>query len=210
MVLQRLRVSLPSDTKTAGPAKRQAEFVDVNLLLAALLDVFRQLGPSGMHAHSHSAHYVAMLCALIGLFGGTDFTRGMPRIGPRRLWDALVAVFPAVVHSYDTDRAQLREAVAVDELLARVYARVFAAHVGQAARDGGAAGVLAKLQTSGKLGASTKVCFLLLLFFFFVFVFRLTVATGRAADAGVHERDSSQHELAAAVLDGQARGRVVG
>lgn len=158
-MLQRLRVSLPSDEKRpAGErAKRQTEFVDANLLLAALLDVFRQISPTGMRTHSHSAHYISMLCALIGLFGGTDFTRGMPRIGPRRIWDALVGVFPAMVRSFDAERGQLREAVAVDDLLARAYARIFSAHVAGPDSSSGASGVLMKLQASPKLGATTKV-----------------------------------------------------
>lgn len=167
VILQRLRVTLASDKapakghekkdkeKSNEQRKRHTEFVDVNLLLSVLLDVFRQVGPSGVHSHSHSAYFIEMLCGLIAMFGGTDFTRGMPQVGPKRIWDSLTHVFPAMIRCFDPDRRQLREAATVDDLVVQVYAKVFSAHVAGAAA-GGAASLLSALQRS-KLSPTTKM-----------------------------------------------------
>jgi hypothetical protein len=120
----------------------------------ALLDAFRQLAPAGARVQSHSSHYISMFCAMVALFGGTDFTRPMPQVGPRRVWDSLSVVYPTLLRSFDTELAQLDPAVAAEDLVGAVYAQVYSSHVGLSR---GLTSVLASLcGPHSKLASTTK------------------------------------------------------
>lgn len=155
IVLQRIRVSLPSDKKIVREngerAKRVTEFVHVNRVLDSLLELMGRKTKSD----EMKPHYIEILCSLIAIFGGTDFTRGMPRVGPRRVWDSLAYIFLALIRSFDGDIGQLRADIAVDEVVASVYLRIFATHLGHVSRRSNVNTVLSNLSRS-KLADSTK------------------------------------------------------
>lgn len=90
VIVQRLRVG--AENGDAPPGKQQragrpVEFVDVNVLQRGLSAVLQRAVPR--HGGADGEFWMARLCSLIALFGGTDFSRGMPQIGPKRVWDAL-------------------------------------------------------------------------------------------------------------------------
>jgi len=151
VVILRLRTSLPGEKKTPAPKderpRREYEFVDTNALLAGLVPV---LGRAGLPAE----HSIEQLCTLIALFGGTDFTRGMPSVGPRRAWDALRSLAPGLVKGFDSATGQVVVACAVDSVVGVAYARAYTKHAWSATR-GGLCDVLGALQRS-KLAATTK------------------------------------------------------
>ena len=156
IVLQRIRVSLPSDKKMPPKqdgerAKRVTEFVHVNRVLDTLLELMGRKTKSD----EMKPHYIEMLCCLIAMFGGTDFTRGMPRVGPRRIWDSLAHIFPSLIKSFNGETGQLNPDVAVDELVSRVYSRIFATHLIHVSNRSNAKTILSSLSRS-KLADSTK------------------------------------------------------
>lgn len=122
------------------------EVVHVQSLLAMLHDAARQsLGPE---VHIDPAHLTCLLVVIM-LLTGSDYSRGMPRIGPRKLWDALHVVIPALImcseFEPETGKFALNVERTVDVFFAEIYREEFAKHVGAA--DGYDA-LLAQLQAS--------------------------------------------------------------
>lgn len=66
------------------------------------------------------------LLACLIAFTGTDFTRGLPRIGVKKLWNMLPdkRVWPGVIQAYDVEAKGLDINGACDGLVARLYAEV--------------------------------------------------------------------------------------
>ena len=71
---------------------REYEYVNIPALYTALCDAMDRLA-KGCSSYSTTAgsrnarqHYMCMIAVLIGL-GGTDFSRGLPLVGPYTLWD---------------------------------------------------------------------------------------------------------------------------
>jgi len=149
VVIQRLRVGeANSETAKVRPG-RAFEFVDTNALRAGLATVLSKCATP----HAEDCFWMARLCALVALFGGTDFSRGMPQIGPKRVWDNLPLASRDIFHAFDTARGQLDEHAAQERVVSNLYAAVFAAHA-RGAR--GSSSVFRALQRSGKLSARTK------------------------------------------------------
>jgi hypothetical protein len=96
---------------------------------------------------------MAKMCSVIALFGGTDFSRGMPKIGPKRAWEFLQhTAFRHLQHCFDTSTKQLNVDETVENLIARAYGAVFPKHTAGAH---GFAGTMRKLLSS-KLSDKTK------------------------------------------------------
>lgn len=84
---------------SAGPKRKRTgaegyELVHVRTLLAVLHTAARQaVGPELVMRDKH------LTCLLVTtmLLTGSDYSRGLPRIGPRKLWDALHIVVPALL-----------------------------------------------------------------------------------------------------------------
>lgn len=152
VVILRLRTSLPSD-KESRPAvpkderpRREYEFVDTNVLLAGLVRAL--CATAGLREETS----IENLCAVIALFGGTDFTRAMPSVGPRRAWASLRAFAPALLKGFDGATGQCVVSTIVDGVVGKAYGRVYAKHVCGAR---GICAVVGALQAS-KLSAVTK------------------------------------------------------
>jgi hypothetical protein len=121
------------------------KYVNVGLLYAALREhVIPQC--TGLDSlPSHAGHEIAMLVALIGL-SGTDFTRGIPLVSGKTLYDLLPHLWVRLAHAYDPATRQLRPDAALDAVLSVVYHRKFERHVKSAA--GGVGAVLDALARS--------------------------------------------------------------
>eukprot|EP00961_Rhodomonas_salina_P213797 2887469-Rhodomonas_salina.2 len=139
LFLQRLRVNNDSpeakklQTGDKKRSARETEYVDMNLLRLGLTDALRQasMGPSRVStAHSHDCAWMNALCALVALFGGTDFSRGIPQLGPKRVWDAMDRLAPQLAQSFDLETGQFKEEETMNTVVARIYGMVFAAHIG--------------------------------------------------------------------------------
>ena len=92
-----------------------------------------------------------MVTALVGLMllCGTDFSRGLPQLGPKTIWDMLPDVFMPLLLSFDPTAKHFRPEAACDMLVSSIYSNKFPKHCGSAAGPaGGLDGVLASLQSS--------------------------------------------------------------
>tara|TARA_B100002051_G_scaffold91522_1_gene87458 strand:+ start:193 stop:726 length:534 start_codon:yes stop_codon:yes gene_type:complete len=115
-----------------------------------LHDAVRQsLGPGIRVADEH----LTCLVVVLMLLTGSDYSRGLPRIGPRKLWDALHVAVPALltVSSRDPDTGHFALDVqrTVDVFFVEIYRAEFAKHVGGVASDDGYDRLLEALMGSG-------------------------------------------------------------
>lgn len=136
--------------KSDPPAKgkqrppRTYEYVDIACLYAALRTaVLQSIGRT--HLPLHAGHEVRMLTALVCLTG-TDFSRGLPQVSGRTVYDLLPRLWMTLVLAYDPAEDQLRADDAADRLLALIYHEKFPKHT-QSRR--GVRAVLAELRASG-------------------------------------------------------------
>ena len=123
--------------------KRSYEYVDIQCLYASLRTaVLQSIGRT--HLPLHAGHEVRMLMALVCLTG-TDFSRGLPQVSGRTVFDLLPRIWMTLVLVYDPAEGQLRADEAADRLVALIYHEKFPKHA-QSRR--GARAVLAELQAS--------------------------------------------------------------
>jgi hypothetical protein len=94
--------SQPQQTEKKSCSVREFEYVNIPKLYLALRNVFAGFCPSYKRHLLHSHHYMLVLAVLICL-GGTDFSRGLPYIGPSTLWGMLSEreVFTSLLDAYD-------------------------------------------------------------------------------------------------------------
>lgn len=116
--------------KNPAKSKREFEYVSIPALYRALREALAQTFATMSRSPAHEQHYMRMVAALIGL-GGTDFSRGLPYIGPMTLWSMLStdrAVFQSLLQCYDPERGMVRPLAARDALASAIYMNKFATH----------------------------------------------------------------------------------
>jgi hypothetical protein len=114
----------------AKRAPREFEYVNIPKLYQGMRDVFARICPSCPRNPLHAYHYMRMMAVLIGL-GGTDFSRGLPYIGPGTLWGMVCAersVFKSLLGSYDLRKGLVNVGAARDSLACAIYTKKFATH----------------------------------------------------------------------------------
>ena len=124
--------------------KRSYEYVDIQCLYEALRTaVLQSIGRT--HLPLHAGHEVRMLMALVCLTG-TDFSRGLPQVSGKTVYELLPRIWMTLVLVYDPRKDQLLADEAADRLLALIYHEKFSKHT-QSRK--GARAVLSELQASG-------------------------------------------------------------
>ena len=140
----------PSQPKRA---KRTFEYVSIPALFSALRTVVAQcLGRAG--CPSHNQHYISMLVSLIGLTG-TDFSRQLPQVSGKTLFNLLPDLIASLLISYDPSEGQLNIYQATDRLVAGIYAVKFRTHVTNRPSQSSLKTILATLRAS-KLSERTR------------------------------------------------------
>ena len=126
---------------------REYEYVSIPALYCGMRDAFDRLDRSTSAADAAASkggarstlrmHYMRLLAVLIGL-GGTDFSRGLPLVGPCTLWDMLSTptVFSNLQQLYSTRRGLVRVSLACNALACNIYTLKFSSHF----KKGGAKG----------------------------------------------------------------------
>lgn len=136
-----------------APAKqppRVYEYVHIRSLYHTLVtSVFPQC-LQRVAMPSHSGHEISMLVSLIGL-AGTDFTRGLPMVSGKTLYEYLPGIWLKLARSYDPESRALRPDAALDSLVAAIYHRKYQGHTSDSRLDT----VLAEIRAS-KLSERTK------------------------------------------------------
>lgn len=118
--------------------RRSMEYVSIPLLFHVMEQAMIQSGGRSSIPEAHSSNLMRILASLIALTG-TDFTRKLPQITPRRVWDLVPVktVWGALLESYDPQTGQLKVDETCDKFVAALYALKFCNHVPP---PGGAAG----------------------------------------------------------------------
>lgn len=135
---------------------RPMEYVCIPLLYESLFIVFRQMSGTGYNSRmSHDTRFMEMLACLIGLTG-TDFTRNLPYVGVKKLWDTLSkpSVWSALLRSYDVDSNVLDRWSACNMFVSRVYSDVYSRHVPTPSDC--LETTLRSIKSSGKISDRTK------------------------------------------------------
>ena len=150
----RVKGSEPPVKRTSGGGEKRPgrvyEYVDVRLLYEMLTGIVVPQCVGRAAQSSHAGQEISLLVCLIGL-SGTDFTRGLPLVSGKSLYDFLPDLWARLCRSYDAQSRQLSPDAAVDLLVSRIYHAKFPNH----APDAGIAEVLSSLQGS-KLSEKTK------------------------------------------------------
>lgn len=136
--------------KPADKPGRVYEYVDASLLYEVLVCLMIPQCMGGARLSTHDGHEMSMLACLIGL-SGTDFTRGLPLVSGKSIYEFLPDLWPRLCRCYDPDTRQLAPGSAVDLLVPRIYHCKFQKH----APDADLASVLGALRGS-KLSDKTK------------------------------------------------------
>ena len=149
-----------ADKENEVPAKRGPgedarksrvyEFVDVSALYEMLVCMVIPQAVLNARLPSHEGHEMSMLSCLIGL-SGTDFTRGLPLVSGKSLYDFLPDLWVRLSRCYDPATRQVAPGPALDLLVSRIYHCKFPRHAPDCALDG----VLVALRDS-KLSEKTK------------------------------------------------------
>ena len=139
----KLGLTTPQPQEEAGEARRKErptttavrewEYVDIPKLQKAMQEAFSRMSPMLPRNPLHKFHYMRMLAVLIGL-SGTDFTRGLPFVGPGTLWSIVResgAAFSALLRAYDLRTGLLNTVAARDSLGCNIYMQKFATHFHQ-------------------------------------------------------------------------------
>jgi hypothetical protein len=120
--------------KDAARKPRTWEFVDVTLLyntLSKLMVGFSSKSFFGVPGGGVAppVHHMKLLACLIG-FTGTDFTRGLPRLTPGRIWDALGSkkMWAGFRDSFHGESTSLVVDHVCDCFVAQLYKEVFPKH----------------------------------------------------------------------------------
>jgi len=142
------RAKLEEATKKPG---RVYEYVDVRLLFDALRCTVVPQCTGRAPVTSHAGHEISMLVCLIGL-SGTDFTRGLPLVSGKTIYDYLPALWTRLAMSYNPATRQLVPDAALDLVVALIYHLKFERHSDSGPLDA----VLHSIATSEKLSSKTR------------------------------------------------------
>jgi hypothetical protein len=135
-LVQQLSSSSASSKKTEESVEksnasrlREFEYVNILKLYLAMRKVFSGFCPSYKRSALHPHHYMRMLAVLIGL-GGTDFTRGLPYIGPGTLWGMMHerSIFTSLLYCYDASTGVINTRDACSTLACNIYMHKFSSH----------------------------------------------------------------------------------
>jgi len=128
-----------ADVPTQAPApvekkRLEYEIIHVNLLIQVLHTRMNNASPQHVVITPTSmatpAHLTAMLSFMV-LLCGCDYSKKLPRIGAKSLWDNFDVVIPAILActSYTDDVFSLDADQSIDGLIASLYTRIYTKHV---------------------------------------------------------------------------------
>lgn len=113
--------------KVLGDKGRDYEWVDIDKLQAGMCCCLMSIAKlRGVTSHVWENWHVDCLIALIAL-SGTDYSRGTPQVGARKVWAMANRLVPILVEECFVNRRLVPE-VAAERLFAEIYAGAFSKH----------------------------------------------------------------------------------
>lgn len=136
--------------------RREYEIIDVRAMLHLLHDAARQaVGDEVVVPRHHVTHMIV----LVTLLAGSDFSRKLPLVGARYLWEQLPALLPMLIMASNacSDETEFRvdEDLWLDLVLREIYRLKFEKHVRAITDDSTLEDVLEQISSSS-LSARTK------------------------------------------------------
>ena len=128
-----------TDVPTQAPApvekkRLEYEIIHVNLLIQVLHTRMNNASPQHVvitpTQKATPAHLTAMLSFMV-LLCGCDYSKKLPRVGAKSLWDNFDVVIPAILActSYTNDVFSVDADQSIDGLIASLYTRIYTKHV---------------------------------------------------------------------------------
>ncbi len=136
--------------------RRPYEYVCIRKLYDSLRRKISRAVPLQREAgtqSSSSGHEMRILAGLISLTG-CDFTKGLPQISPKRIWDNVSLIWKRLETVYDPGSESFHAQMMADLVIAKIYATIYNRHV-----DGDRIPmneISQKLKQNSTLSASTR------------------------------------------------------
>lgn len=138
---------------------RTMEYVNIPLLFHTLSECMRQCNPTAKFSPEHRSCYMRVICSLIALTG-TDFTRKLPQISPKKVWDLIPTktVWKALLDAFDPSSNQLRvgQGGLGEILVATLYSVKFSNHIPSGFGNSSMESMICAIKRS-KLSEKTKM-----------------------------------------------------
>jgi hypothetical protein len=107
------------------PRSRQYEFVHVNLLVESLQ---RHVARQCMLRKEFIGYEIRMISFLVALVG-CDFTSGLPRVGPKTVWQRLPAIWPPLQKAFRFEQNEFCVTDVADGVLTKLLHAINRKHV---------------------------------------------------------------------------------
>ena len=143
---KRRKIAPGADESKKAKKKTPKCWVDMQMIYSCIARHVMDGSGSTSSASAVQAMVVIMLCA------GTDFSRPIPLIGPKRIWEAVPDIAGSLLNAVGD--GGLNYAVFADEVIGELYKSVFARHVSSSAR--GFRAVMHELIHLSSLSETTK------------------------------------------------------
>jgi hypothetical protein len=139
------RRKLVEDASKKAKKKTPKCWVDMQMIYSCIARHVMGDGSMASTSSAVQAMVVIMLCA------GTDFSRPIPLIGPKRIWEAVPDVAASLLKAVGD--GGMDYTIFADEVIGELYKSVFARHVSSSAR--GFRGVMHELINLSSLSETT-------------------------------------------------------
>ena len=116
------------ESKSDAKARRQYEFVDINQVHDSLVKFFTKTYGVSEKCKGHVIRIYLFIVALLG----SDFSLGIPRVGPSTLWKNLDVIWAPLQQAYDPTTQQFNVKAVANNVIAPLLASVHKKHSGNA------------------------------------------------------------------------------
>lgn len=112
--------------ESSGKEKNRYEYVDVSKLTEEIIQKMDDIVPGQLH--------MPVLSIFINLTG-SDFSKGLPFVGPVKIWDRLPLLAKVLHSALDRDGKTLNYDMVADHVVAPLYMAVYSKHAGTNERN---------------------------------------------------------------------------
>lgn len=122
-------------TVSESKGKRQMEYLSVHLIYHVILSAFRQSGSRhiailrGNEQMKPTDGDVIRIAVNLMLLAGTDYSKPLPMVGPKRIWDQLPNFIHQLFGCYDFETKRLDPVRVSNLLVSRIYSLVYEKHL---------------------------------------------------------------------------------
>lgn len=153
--IYRMEINLRGPKRNAaGDIKYTYEHLHVNALLGQInRSILLKLGRSPERLGGAAGREMRVVAALVA-YTGCDFSKGLPYISPRRIWDNLGVLWRGLAEALDPADASLDVQTVCDRVIARLYCLAYQKHVARERK--GMEDVAERLKRQSALGQTVR------------------------------------------------------